>query len=155
MVKKYLTAKGYKKLQKELEECKKARLVIAQAIKAAKEHGDLSENAEYAEAKRKQRDNEARIVELENILRTSRVVPNSTSTETVQIGCVVEVESSGVQNTFSIVGASEADPIKGFISNESPLGAGMLGKKKGEEVNITLPNGRTAVYKILAIKRQA
>ncbi len=151
---KYLTKKGFEKLKKELDERKLSRRrAIAQAIKEAKEQGDLSENAEYIEAKRQQRENEGRIMELENIIRTSEVVEEDNSINVVKIGCVVEVETNGTKSVFTIVGANEADPANGLISNESPLGACLLGKKKGEEVEMTLPNGRTVAHKIIKISR--
>jgi transcription elongation factor GreA len=154
MTQKYLTKIGYEKLEQELEDCKlNKRKKIAQAIKEAKEQGDLSENAEYTEAKRQQRENESRIMKLENIIRTAEIITDDVSTDKVQIGCVIDIESKGVKNTFHIVGANEADPAQGFISNESPIGEGLLGKKKNEEVEIILPNGRNVKYKIVSIKR--
>jgi len=154
MKQKFLTKRGYQKLQKELEERKKERRIIAQAIKEAKEQGDLSENAEYSEARHKQRINEARIMELESIIRTAQVVDNDISTQTVQIGCSVEVTSGKQKNIFHIVGASEADPSKGYISNESPIGLAMIGRKKGENISVNLPTGRKVEYKIISIKKQ-
>jgi transcription elongation factor GreA len=154
MTQKYLTKIGYEKLEQELEDCKlNKRKKIAQAIKEAKEQGDLSENAEYTEAKRQQRENESRIMKLENIIRTAEIITDDVSTDKVQIGCVIDIESKGVKNTFHIVGANEADPAQGFISNESPIGEGLLGKKKNEEVEIILPNGKNVKYKIVSIKR--
>jgi len=154
MIQKYLTKEGHDKLEAELEDCKlNKRRTIAQAIKEAKEQGDLSENAEYTEAKRQQRENEGRIMKLENIIRTAEIIKTNGSTDKVRIGCVVDVQTNGNKNTFHIVGASEADPANGLISNESPLGEAMLGKKKGEEAEITLPNGKTIIHKILSIGR--
>ncbi len=152
MAQKYLTKEGYEKLLKELDDCKlNKRKEIAQAIKEAKEQGDLSENAEYSEAKRRQRENESRIMKLENIIRTAEVVSGDVSTNTVQIGCVIDVEAKNVKSTFHIVGANEADPANGYISNESPLGNQLLNKKKGDKVEVQLPNGKVVEYKILAI----
>jgi transcription elongation factor GreA len=154
MTQKYLTKVGYEKLEQELGDCKlNKRKKIAQAIKEAKEQGDLSENAEYTEAKRQQRENESRIMKLENIIRTAEIITDDISTDKVQIGCVIDIECKGVKNTFHIVGANEADPAQGFISNESPIGEGLLGKKKNEEVEIVLPNGKNVKYKIISIKR--
>ncbi len=154
MAQKYLTKEGYNKLKTELEDCKlKKRRTIAQAIKEAKEQGDLSENAEYTEAKRQQRENEGRIMKLENIIRTAEIIKEDGSTDSVKIGCVVGVNCNGNKNTFHIVGASEADPANGLISNESPLGESMLGKKKGEKVEVALPNGKVITHKILSIGR--
>ena len=152
MVQKYLTKEGHEKLVEELHDCKlNKRKEIAQAIKEAKEQGDLSENAEYSEAKRRQRENESRIMKLENIIRTAEIVSDNVSTDTVQIGCVIDVEAKKVKNTFHIVGANEADPVNGYISNESPLGNQLLNKKKGDKVEVQLPNGKTVEYKILSI----
>ncbi len=152
MTQKYLTKEGYEKLIKELEDCKlNKRKEIAQAIKEAKEQGDLSENAEYTEAKRRQRENESRIMKLENIIRTAEVVSDNVSTDTVQIGCVIDVEAKNIKSTFHIVGANEADPANGYISNESPLGQQLLNKKVNDVVEVQLPNGKTVEYKILSI----
>ncbi len=152
MAQKFLTKEGHKKLVEELNDCKlNKRKEIAQAIKEAKEQGDLSENAEYSEAKRRQRENESRIMKLENIIRTAEVISGDISTDTVQIGCVVDVEAKKVKTTFHIVGANETDPVNGYISNESPLGNQMLNKKKGDVVAVVLPNGKTVEYKILSI----
>jgi transcription elongation factor GreA len=154
MTQKYLTKEGYNKLKVELEDCKlNKRRIIAQAIKEAKEQGDLSENAEYTEAKRQQRENEGRIMKLENIIRTAEIIKDDGSTDRVKIGCVVDVETSGKKNTFHIVGASEADPASGLISNESPLGEAILGKKKGDKAEVVLPSGKTIIHKILTIGR--
>ena len=154
MAQKYLTQEGYDNLKTELENCKlKKRRVIAQAIKEAKEQGDLSENAEYTEAKRQQRENEGRIMKLENIIRTAEIIKDDGSTDRVKIGCIVEVETNNKQNTFHIVGASEANPSSGLISNESPLGQALLGKKKGEKAEVTLPNGKIIIHKIISIGR--
>ena len=154
MTQKYVTQEGYDKQKSELEDCKlKKRRIIAQAIKEAKEQGDLSENAEYTEAKRQQRENEGRIMRLENIIRTAEIIKDDGSTDKVRMGCVIEVQTNGSKNTFHIVGASEADPANGLISNESPLGESMLGKRKGDKAEMILPNGKTITHKILSIGR--
>jgi transcription elongation factor GreA len=150
---KYITQEGLDKLEKELEDRKKkTRREIAESIKEAKEQGDLSENAEYTEAKHQQRENETRIMELENIIRTAKVVEKKGSNGCVRIGSEVDVEIKSKKMTFNIVGSNEADPLGGKISNESPIGKAFLGKKKGEEFDVVLPNGRKATYKILSIK---
>jgi len=150
---KYITQDGLEKLEKELEDRKRiTRREIAEAIKEAKEQGDLSENAEYTEAKHQQRENETRIMELENISRTAKVVENKAPNGHVQIGSEVEIEIKAKKMTFNIVGSNEADPLGGKISNESPIGKAFLGKKKGEEFVVTLPNGKKSTYKILSIK---
>lgn len=150
---KYLTHQGFEKLKQELEERKREiRQRIAKSIKEAKEQGDLSENAEYSEARRQQSENESRIMHLENILRTSKVVSNDGSNGSVQMGSLIEVETNKKKMTFNIVGSNEADPMSGKISNESPLGKSFIGKKKGEKVDVVLPNKKKLEYKILAIR---
>lgn len=149
---KYITKSGKEKLVNELEERKiKTRREIAEAIKEAKEQGDLSENAEYSEAKRLQRENESRIMQLENIIRTSQVVSVGEKNGVVQIGSTVDVEMQSKRMSFEIVGSNEADPLNGKISNESPIGKSFLGKKKGEKFEVVLPNGKSIQYKILEI----
>lgn len=150
---KYITQTGKEKLKQELEDRKvKTRREIAEAIKEAKEQGDLSENAEYTEAKRQQRENESRIMQLENIIRTSEVVSHSGTNGSVEIGSVVEIETGGKKMTFEIVGSNEADPLGGKISNESPIGKAFLDKEKGDSFQVELPNGKKVEYKILDIK---
>lgn len=150
---KFLTKEGFEKLTKELEERKRdIRQRIARAIKEAKEQGDLSENAEYSEARRQQSENESRIMHLENILRTSKVVSRNGNNGTVDLGSSIEVETSNKKMTFNIVGSNEADPPSGKISNESPLGRSFIGKKKGDTVRVVLPNKKKIEYKILDIK---
>lgn len=147
-----MTKEGLKKLQDELEKRKTTlRHEIAQAIKEAKEQGDLSENAEYAEAKSQQNENESRIAELEMTLKDSQVVEKARANGHVQIGSVVAVEFKGHRMDFYIVGSNEADPANFRISNESPLGKAFMGKKKGEEVEVSTPSG-VSKYKIADIK---
>lgn len=148
----YVTKDGMEELKKELEDRKtKMRMKIALAIKEAKEQGDLSENAEYTEAKRQQRENESRIMKLENIIRTSQVITKKKPNGSVVVGSEVEVEVNKQKTIFHIVGSNEADPLKGKISNESPIGQAFLGRKKGEKFEVKLPNGRKVEYKILQI----
>lgn len=153
---KYLTKKGFEQLKKELEERKtEIRQTIAKSIKEAKEQGDLSENAEYAEAKSQQRENESRIMHLENIIRTSKVVNKSGAlggNKVVEIGCEVEADCKGKNMHFYIVGSNESNPAKGMISNESPIGQAFLGKTKGDKVDVALPTGKKIEYKITEIK---
>ena len=149
---KYLTKEGFDKLSEELEKRKKnLRQKIAIAIKEAKEQGDLSENAEYAEAKRQQRENESRIMYLENVIRTSQVVGKKKSNGKINVGSKILVEINGKEMTFYIVGSNEADPSQGKISNESPIGQAFLGREKGDSVEVHLPNKKKIVYKILEI----
>lgn len=150
---KYLTKTGFKKLKEELEERKtKNRREIARDIKEAKEQGDLSENAEYSEAKAQQRENESRIMKLENIIRTSKVVGKNGKNNAIDIGSEIEVKHSDKKMVFYIVGSNEADPTQGKISNESPIGKVFIGKKKGDKVEVILPNKKRIVYEILIVK---
>ncbi len=150
---KYLTKNGFEKLKKELEERKsQIRYQIAGSIKEAKEQGDLSENAEYAEAKSQQRENESRIMFLENVIRTSKVVEKKNGVKVVDFGSTIDVECAGKKMTFEIVGSNESNPAQGKISNESPIGKAFLGKKAGETTEVVLPNGKKAKYKIIGIK---
>jgi len=150
---KLITKEGLKKIEEEIEYRKNAlRQEIAQAIKDAKEQGDLSENAEYAEAKLQQNENETRIAELEMIIKDSEVVsPSKKLSGLVQIGSVVKVKFNGSEVDFNIVGSNEADPAKFKISNESPLGKSFMGKKKDDEVQVETPGGKMK-YNILEVK---
>lgn len=137
-----LTKDGLKKIQDELEERRVTmRQEIARAIKEAKEQGDLSENAEYAEAKSQQNENESRISELEMIVKNSTVVEKVENNGNVQVGSVVRVKFQKIELEFHIVGSNEADPASFKISNESPLGRAFMGKRKGESVEANTPNG--------------
>jgi transcription elongation factor GreA len=146
------TKEGLKKLQDELEERKtKIRQMIADAIKEAKEQGDLSENAEYSEAKHQQNENDARIAELEGILKDSVVAAKQKSSSSVGIGSKLSVKMNGKELHFEIVGSNEADPAQGKISNESPLGKEFIGKGKGDKVKVITPSG-TVKYEIVSIE---
>jgi len=148
-----ITKDGLKKLNEELEERKtRLRQEIAQAIKEAKEQGDLSENAEYAEAKTQQNENESRISELEMIVKNSQVVEKDEKVKGAQIGSVVKVKSTAGQMEFTIVGSNEADPANFKISNESPLGKAFMGHAGGDSVNVLTPKGETIAYKIIEVK---
>lgn len=152
MTTQYFSPEGLEKLKKELEECKeKIRPEINSKILAAKELGDLSENAEYAEAKEMQSFNEGRITELEEMIKNAVMIGPHQKAEAVVVGSTVKVKSGehGEQN-FTIVGAAESNPAHGFISNESPLGTAFLGRKKGEEIEVKTPGG-VVKYKLLEI----
>jgi len=149
---KFITEDGFKKIKNELEKRKTViRQGIASAIKEAKEQGDLSENAEYSEAKRQQAENEARISELEYLLKESKVVKYDKSVGVAQMGSTVKVKFNGSEMKFQIVGSNESDPEKMKISNESPMGKAFLGRKKGEEVEVITPSMKIK-YEILEIK---
>ena len=148
---KYFTPQGLDKLKEELEKLKENRKVLAEKIAEAKELGDLSENAEYHAAKEEQGMNESRIIEIENILKQAIVVEKDKKSDQVQVGSKVVLKNDkGVETEFEIVGSNEVDPANGKISNESPFGQAMLGKKIGDTVNISTPRGEV-VYTILKI----
>ncbi len=149
----YLTKAGHKKLLDELEHIKKIRrLEIANRIKDAKELGDLSENAEYADARDEQSFNEGRILELESMLKEVEVIGNGGSDpDEVEIGDTIVVDRDGKETKYTIVGSNEADPMNGKISNESPLGQSFIGKKKNEELTVPTPKGESKC-KIVDIK---
>lgn len=149
----FLTKEGFEKLKKELDDlASNGRRAVAQRIKQAKEYGDLSENSEYADAKDQQAFIEGRIAELENILKNATLIEETkNSGGIVSVGSTVHVELEGGKEIFRIVGSAEADPEKGFISNESPIGQALLGKKKGEEVEVSVPAG-IVKYKVVHIE---
>ena len=153
MANQYFTPEGLEKLKKEYEHrISTLRSEIAKRLKEAKEEGDISENAGFDAAKEAQAINEGRIEEIKAILENVKVFKGSSGKSTVDIGSGVKVESKahGIQE-FVIVGAAESDPLKGFISNESPLGNGFLGHKKDDKVKVKTPKGE-AEYKILEVK---
>ncbi len=142
----YLTPEGLTKLKEELEVLVHIRRrEIAARIQEAKELGDLSENAEYQEAKNEQAFNEGRIDELESTLKHAVVIDQSAKSDgTVQVGSAVITEVNGQATTLHIVGSNEADPLAGRISNESPLGQALLGKPVGATVTVATPKGEMA-----------
>ena len=151
-----LTYEGLKKLEDELENLKVVRRKeVSQKIKEAREQGDLSENAEYDAAKDEQRDIEARIEELEKILKNAEVVvEEEADLDKVSIGCQVKVYDVDFDEEmeFKIVGSTEANSLKGKISNESPVGKALLGKQVGDTVTVETPAGEFS-YKVLSIHR--
>ena len=154
MDKKVFTQEGLNKLVEELDYLKNTkRHQVADRIKQAKEYGDLSENAEYQEAKDEQAFVEGHILELEHMVKSAVLVDETSSNNkgSVSIGSRVKVDRSGQVMEFTIVGSMEADPINKRISLESPLGSAMMDKKVGEEFEVDLPGGKTN-YKILEIK---
>lgn len=155
--KKYvMTYEGVKKLEDELEYLKTVkRKEITEKIKVALSFGDLSENAEYDEAKNEQAFLEGRIAQLENMLRKATVVDESDiPTDIVSIGSIVKVKDYEFDEEveYFIVGSAEADPLNNKISNESPVGDGLVGKKVGDIVEIQIPDG-VSKYEILNIRR--
>jgi transcription elongation factor GreA len=148
---KIFTKEGQKKLIEELEDRKgRIRQEIAQSIKEAKEQGDLSENAEYSEAKRNQNENESRIGEIEALLKDSVVATKHRKSDYVEIGSELTVKIGSKEMTFYIVGSNEVDPAQGKISHESPLGSAFMGKKKGDKIEIQAPAGKIK-YEIVSV----
>ncbi len=148
----YLTKEGLEKLQNELQELVHVRRKeISARIQEAKELGDLSENAEYQEAKNEQAFNEGRIEEIEQTLKHAEVISEQKSTaDEVRVGSEVMTDFQGKNLLLQIVGSNEADPISGKISNESPIGQALLGRKTGDAVTVQTPKG-DAVYTIVKI----
>ncbi len=151
-----VTEEGYKKLEQELDYLKTTkRAEIAEKIKVALGFGDLSENSEYDEAKNAQAENEGKIAELENKVRYAKIIDESEiDTKTVQVGNIVKVydEDFDEEVTYTIVGPTEVDLAQNKISNESPVGAALLGRKKNDSVEVKTPAG-ISKYKILTITK--
>ena len=153
-----LTYEGLKKYEDELHELKVVRRKeVAQKIKEAREQGDLSENAEYDAAKDEQRDIEARIEELEKILKNVEVIADEDVTaDTINIGCTVVIkdleDDSTEEYRYSIVGSTEANSLMGKISNESPVGKALIGSAVGDVVTVATPDGEFQ-YEVLEIRK--
>lgn len=148
----YLTPKGLLDAKTELEFLKKTKRVqIAERIHQAREYGDITENSEYDAAVEEQSLMENRISELENVLKSVKIISDKQTTDFVVIGSTVKIEMDDGIDEFKIVGRVEADPSKKRISNESPLGMALLGAKKGEEVDVATPIVRYKC-KVLEIK---
>lgn len=144
----HLTSEGKVELETELAELIANRGGIAEKIANARDYGDLSENAEYDAAREEQASLETRIAELEDILKNADII-KPTKSSTIKVGSTVHLEN-GKKVSYQVVGPVEADPLEGKISNESPIGAALIGKKVGEKVTITTPKGQV-VYSIEAI----
>ena len=151
-----LTPEGLEKLKKEIEVLSTdKRREVAERIKEAREFGDISENSEYDDAKNEQAMLEARIASLEDKLRSASVIDaTELSNDVVRVGSLVNVkdEGSGKSLQYTIVGSTEANPSENRLSNESPVGKGLLGRKKGDAVKVTLPNGKVRELKITKIE---
>ncbi|HET8671579.1 MAG TPA: transcription elongation factor GreA [Candidatus Saccharimonadales bacterium] len=147
----HLTQQGVDELKKELAELIALRSEIAGRIKTAREFGDLSENMEYSAARQDQERNEARISEIEHILANVQVITAPKSDGEVVLGSSVKLKSdNGKLKQFQVVGTVEADPLSGKISDESPIGQALMGKKNGEKIEIKLP-AETIFYTIIDI----
>ncbi|MFA6215136.1 MAG: transcription elongation factor GreA [Patescibacteria group bacterium] len=138
----YITQNGLEKLREELEYLKKKKMPeVIERIARAKELGDLSENAEYQDAKDEQGFIAGRIVELENLINKSEIIKENGSKEMVTVGSTIKVKCEGNHYQYTIVGSNEADPTKGLISNESPLGRAFLTRKLGDKIQVIVPKG--------------
>lgn len=150
----FMTAEGKKQLEERLKDLKvNGRPDMAEKIRVAREFGDLSENAEYDIAKEEQAKMEAEILEIEAKLRDVQIIDEKVRGDRVDVGSRVEVKDlkTGEIYDYTIVGTHESNPMEGRISNESPIGRAVLGKRKGEEVIVKAPMG-DAKYKLIAIK---
>lgn len=144
-----LTQEGIDELKHELGSLVAERPTLADNIKTAREFGDLSENAEYQSARQEQEKSENRISEIEAILANSKVITSGKKTDKVVLGSTVKMKN-GVSKEFQVVGTVEADPLNGKISDESPIGMALLGKKVGDQVEIKTP-AETTSYTIISI----
>ncbi|SRR5690554_997219 len=144
-----LTLQGKIELEKELDELKAQRGEVAQRIASARDFGDLRENEEYHSAREEQSRMETRIAEIEDILQNASMI-QAKDTTTVGVGNTVELETDGKKVSYIVVGPVEADPLEGKISNESPIGKALLGKKVGDSVTIETPKAKVE-YKIVKI----
>ena len=145
-----ITESGQRKLERELEELKSRRGEIADKIAAARDFGDLSENAEYDAAREAQGLLETRITEIETILQNASII-QAGSSSTVVLGSTVELEANGKTVVYTVVGPVEADPLEGKVSNESPIGQALMGKAVGDTVTISTPKGELA-YTVVALR---
>ena len=154
-----MSAAGLKAMQEELEYLKTVRRKeLAEEIKEARSHGDLSENSEYDEAKNTQGLVENRITELEQMVKNAVIIDKSElSVDSVSVGTHVSIKMTGDDEAeeYDIVGRTEADPLNGKISDESPVGHALLGKAVGEKAEVLLPSGQTVEYEVLAITHSA
>lgn len=150
---KYISSQKLKELKKELEERKTVlRQQISKRIQEAQVQGDITESAEYTEAKEEQAFNEGRIMELENLINSATVVAKKRRKDIIQVGSQIIVKDKKEKKfELTIIGSEDANPIEGKISNESPLGQAFLGHKQGEEVEVETPKGKIK-YKIMKIK---
>ncbi len=147
----YISKDGLEKLRQELDEMVSVRRPeVAGRIHDAKEHGDLSENAEYEDAKNEQAFVEGRIQTVEALIKNATLIDEHHSKDFVQIGSTVTVKGPDGEESFTIVGSTEARPTEGRISNESPVGRALLGRKKGDKITVRVPAGDIS-YAVLAI----
>lgn len=147
----YISAESLEELKKELLTLKNVTIPeIAKRIDEAKQQGDLSENAEYHQAREDMAWAQGRVPELDHLINTAQIIVTQKS-DNVSVGCTLEVEVNGKQKEYTIVGPQEINPAKGLISNESPLGEAFIGHKVGDKVEVTTPAGKIT-YTIKKIK---
>ncbi len=146
----HLTSEGIREFEAELEELLSKRPAVAEAISLAREQGDLSENAEYQNAKLEQDRLEKRIKQIDHILKNVEVIKTPRKHDKVRLGSTVELKSGNKKVTFSVVGTVEADPLEGKVSDESPIGKALLGAALGEKVEIVTP-AETKKYTVASI----
>ena len=147
-----LTKSGFEKLNKELEDLKKIeRPAVIERIKTARELGDLSENADYSQAREQQPFIEGRIMEIEEKLKSAEIVDSGSTQSTVGVGHTIDLDCNGKPETYQIVGDNESDPLSGKISVHSPIAQAIMGRKLGETVKIKIPAGEK-VCKITKIQ---
>lgn len=153
MSKKYLlTSEGLVKLNEELKELiNKKRPDVIERIREAASHGDLSENADYAQAREEQSFIEGRVQEIEDIVKNAEIITTTNHGNTVTIGSTVSIKTNGTHKKYTIVGSNEANPKEGKISNESVVGKGVLGRKVGEKFKVATPAGEMD-YEIVSIE---
>ncbi len=150
----FLTPEGRAKLEAELEYLRNVkRPEVAEQIHSAKEEGDIMENSAYDAAKEQQAFVEGRILSIETMLKTAVMIDENRQNETVTMGCTVSVKERGSssEEVYQIVGSAEADPLKGRISNESPVGKALMGKRVGDDVIVKIPAGERRL-KIVSIR---
>lgn len=145
-----LTEEGLQKVTAELAALKERRKSVINRIQSAKEFGDLSENAEYDDARNEQSFVEGRIQELDDMIKRARVVSKKHGSGTIGLGSKVTVKCEGESNTYELVGANESDPSLGKISIDSPIGKALMGASKGEAVMVATPGGKME-YKVLNV----
>ena len=147
----YLTSEGLKELQTELKDLEDKKLPkLVKRVARARSFGDLSENSEYSNAREELAFAEGRVDELKELISRAKVIRSKKKKDVVKLGCKVTVHANGGEHTFEVVGEWEADPGKKKISHNSPLGKALLGKKRGETVEIKAPAGKI-IYEIKKI----
>ena len=145
-----LTKDGAAELQAELDQLHATRADLAEAIRVAREFGDLSENTEYQSLRATAERNDARIAEIEHILQNTELIKDGGKSDKIRLGSHVTLEGVGGKKEFQVVGTMEADPLNGKISDESPIGHALMGRKVGDDVEIKTP-AEAASYKVAKI----